>query len=297
MQTVEHYKRKIKNAEDLESIVNTMKVLASVSIRQFEKAAESLGEYYRTVEMGLQIVLGHSLSEELPYMKSAKESCSVIIALGSGQGLCGSFDERILSFIENQLMEEKLSGPRFLVMGERLAAQLEQYERVEKVFNLPGSVSGLNRYALQLLAAVEKLRLEHNAGRVLIIHNKPVARGRYQPRVQYLLPLDRHWLNRLADKEWPTNNLPQFTMDATELFSQMIRQYLLVSLYRAMAESLAAEHTGRLNSMTVAEQKIEERLQELNNRYAQERHKAITEELLDIQSGYRAVEGDKGYQE
>jgi len=297
MQTVEHYKRKIKNAEDLESIVNTMKVLASVSIRQFEKAAESLGEYYRTVEMGLQIVLGRSLSEDLPYVKSAKESCSVIIALGSGQGLCGSFDERILSFIENQLMEEKLSGPRFLVMGERLAAQLEQHERVEKVFNLPGSVSGLNRYALQLLAAVEKLRLEHNAGRVLIIHNKPVARGRYQPRVQYLLPLDRHWLNRLADKEWPTNNLPQFTMDATELFSQMIRQYLLVSLYRAMAESLAAEHTGRLNSMTVAEQKIEERLQELNNRYAQERHKAITEELLDIQSGYRAVEGDKGYQE
>jgi len=297
MQTVEHYKRKIKNAEDLESIVNTMKVLASVSIRQFEKAAESLGEYYRTVEMGLQIVLGRSLSEELPYVKSAKESCSVIIALGSGQGLCGSFDERILSFIENQLMEEKLSGPRFLVMGERLATQLEQHERVEKVFNLPGSVSGLNRYALQLLAAVEKLRLEHNAGRVLIIHNKPVARGRYQPRVQYLLPLDRHWLNRLADKEWPTNNLPQFTMDATELFSQMIRQYLLVSLYRAMAESLAAEHTGRLNSMTVAEQKIEERLQELNNRYAQERHKAITEELLDIQSGYRAVEGDKGYQE
>jgi|SRR6056297_2491279 len=297
MQTVEHYKRKIKNAEDLESIVNTMKVLASVSIRQFEKAAESLGEYYRTVEMGLQIVLGRSLSEDLPYVKSAKESCSVIIALGSGQGLCGSFDERILSFIENQLMEEKLSGPRFLVMGERLAAQLEQHERVEKVFNLPGSVSGLNRYALQLLAAVEKLRLEHNAGRVLIIHNKPVARGRYQPRVQYLLPLDRHWLNRLADKEWPTNNLPQFTMDATELFSQMIRQYLLVSLYRAMAESLAAEHTGRLNSMTVAEQKIEERLQELNNRYAQERHKAITEELLDIQSGYRAVEGDKSYQE
>ena len=297
MQTVEHYKRKIKNAEDLESIVNTMKVLASVSIRQFEKAAESLGEYYRTVEMGLQIVLGRSLSEDLPYVKSAKESCSVIIALGSGQGLCGSFDERILSFIENQLMEEKLSGPRFLVMGERLATQLEQHERVEKVFNLPGSVSGLNRYALQLLAAVEKLRLEHNAGRVLIIHNKPVARGRYQPRVQYLLPLDRHWLNRLADKEWPTNNLPQFTMDATELFSQMIRQYLLVSLYRAMAESLAAEHTGRLNSMTVAEQKIEERLQELNNRYAQERHKAITEELLDIQSGYRAVEGDKGYQE
>lgn len=290
MQTVEHYKRKIKNAEDLQSIVNTMKVLASVSIRQFEKAAESLGEYYRTVEMGLQIVLGRSLPEELPYMKThSAESCTGIIVLGSGQGLCGSFDVRIAAFLDEQLKEQEIKDTRLLVMGERLAAQLEPHARVKRIFNLPGSVSGLNSYALQLLEAVEKLRLEDLAGRVMIIHNKPVAQGRYQPRVQYLLPLDRNWLNRLANKEWPTNNIPQFSMDATELFSYMIRQYLLVSFYRAMAESLAAEHTGRLNSMTIAEQKIEERLQELNNRYAEERHKAITEELLDIQSGYRAV--------
>ncbi len=292
MQTVEHYKRKIKNAEDLRSIVNTMKVLASVSIRQFEKAAESLGEYYRTVEMGLQIVLGRSLSEEFPYIRSGKENSTVIIALGSSQGLCGSFDERIVSFIDQQMVDEKVDDPVFLVMGERLASQLGQHQRVSELFNLPGSVTGLNRCALQLLTAVEKARMEHRTGRVLIIHNKPVARGRYQPRVQYLLPLDQYWLNRLANKEWPTNNIPQFTMDATELFTQMVRQYLLVSLYRAMAESLAAEHTGRLNSMTIAEQKIEERLQELNNRYAEERHKAITEELLDIQSGYRAVTGE-----
>lgn len=292
MQTVEHYKRKIKNAEDLQSIVNTMKVLASVSIRQFEKAAESLGEYYRTVEMGLQIVLGQSIPEDLPYTKTTKESCTGIIVMGSGQGLCGSFDERIAAFLEEQLLDPEIGDTRLLVMGERLAAHLESQAGIERVFNLPGSVSGLNGYAMQLLEAVEKLRREDRAEKILIIHNKPVAQGRYQPRVQYLLPLDRHWLSRLATKEWPTNNIPQFTMDATQLFSQMIRQYLLVSLYRAMAESLAAEHTGRLNSMTVAEQKIEERLQELSNRYAEERHKAITEELLDIQSGYRAVMGE-----
>lgn len=289
MQTVEYYKRKIRNAEDLQSIVNTMKVLASVSIRQFEKASESLGEYYRTVEMGLQIVLGRTLLEEMPYIKTGKESSSIIIAIGSGQGLCGSFDERIISFLEQELNDDDIRDSRFLVMGERLASQLERKEKVDKVFSLPGSVSGLNRFALQLLAALEELRKVHEAGNVLIIHNKPVARGRYQPRLQYLLPLDRHWLNRLANKEWPTNNIPQFTIEPAELFSQLVRQYLLVSLYRGMAESLAAEHTGRLNSMTVAEQKIEERLQELSKRYAGERHKAITEELLDIQSGYRAV--------
>ncbi|MGK7370949.1 MAG: F0F1 ATP synthase subunit gamma, partial [Candidatus Halalkalibacterium sp. M3_1C_030] len=130
------------------------------------------------------------------------------------------------------------------------------------------------------------------ANRVFVIHHKPVKKGRYSPRNQFLLPLDKHWLNRLAEKEWPTNNIPQYSMEAKELFKHLIRQYLLVSLYRAMAESLAAEHTSRLNAMSVAEEKIEDRLSELNKRYSQERHKAITEELLDIQSGYRAVMGE-----
>ena len=54
---IEHLKRKIKSAGDLLSVVKTMKILAAVSIRQYEKALESFVEYNRTVEMGLQVVL------------------------------------------------------------------------------------------------------------------------------------------------------------------------------------------------------------------------------------------------
>ena len=57
MQTIETIKRKINSAEDLQSIVKTMKALAAVSIRQYEKAVESLAEYNRTVEMGLRVIL------------------------------------------------------------------------------------------------------------------------------------------------------------------------------------------------------------------------------------------------
>ena len=63
MQRIEILKRKLTGAGELRSIVRTMKVMASVSIRQFEDAVESLGEYYRTVELGLRTVLTHSLPE------------------------------------------------------------------------------------------------------------------------------------------------------------------------------------------------------------------------------------------
>ena len=57
MQTLEALQRDINAATDLQSIVRTMKVLAAVSIRQYERALESLTDYNRTVEMGLQVVL------------------------------------------------------------------------------------------------------------------------------------------------------------------------------------------------------------------------------------------------
>ncbi|MBN2296940.1 MAG: F0F1 ATP synthase subunit gamma, partial [Deltaproteobacteria bacterium] len=57
MQTIESLKRKIKSTEDLLSVVKTMKALAAVSIRQYQKAVESLTDYNATVEMGLQVVL------------------------------------------------------------------------------------------------------------------------------------------------------------------------------------------------------------------------------------------------
>jgi len=57
MPSIETLKRRIRTAGDLRSLVRTMKALAAVSIRQYERAVESLADYNRTVEMGFQILM------------------------------------------------------------------------------------------------------------------------------------------------------------------------------------------------------------------------------------------------
>ncbi|MGK7369274.1 MAG: F0F1 ATP synthase subunit gamma, partial [Candidatus Halalkalibacterium sp. M3_1C_030] len=206
MQSAEYYKRKIKNANDLQDIVHTMKVLSSVSIRQFELAAESLGEYYRTVEMGLQIILDPKLQKGFPYVETGEKKGDLIIIVGSAQGLCGSFDEEIINYTREQIEQNNITDPVFLVLGERIAAHLTDDYSVKGYFELPGSVEGINGVSMKLLMAIEQLQQAQKANRVFVIHHKPVKKGRYSPRNQFLLPLDKHWLNRLAEKEWPTNN-------------------------------------------------------------------------------------------
>jgi F-type H+-transporting ATPase subunit gamma len=112
----------------------------------------------------------------------------------------------------------------------------------------------------------------------------------YRPHQIHLLPIDHEWLRNLREKDWPTNNLPTYSMSWDPLFSALIRQYLFGSLFRAAAESLASENASRLASMQGAERNIEEQLEALNRQYHQQRQMSITEELLDIVSGFEALD-------
>ena len=53
METAESLRRSIAVTEELQSVVKTMKALAGVNIRQYERAAHAVAEYNRTIEMGL----------------------------------------------------------------------------------------------------------------------------------------------------------------------------------------------------------------------------------------------------
>ena len=51
--SVASLRHKIASAEDLESVVRTMKAMSASSIGQYENAVRSLDDYYRTVQLGL----------------------------------------------------------------------------------------------------------------------------------------------------------------------------------------------------------------------------------------------------
>jgi F-type H+-transporting ATPase subunit gamma len=55
--TTASLRRKIDSAGELQSVVRTMKAMAASNIGQYEKAERALGDYYRSVELGLSICL------------------------------------------------------------------------------------------------------------------------------------------------------------------------------------------------------------------------------------------------
>lgn len=294
METVDTLQRRIKTAEELHSIVRTMKALAAVNIRQLEKAAAALDDYRRTVELGLRAVLSHR-SRTAVRARTAPHEVLGAIVLGSDQGMCGQLNDQVVAYaLEDMGRRGVPTAARILcAVGRRAEARLDEAgQGVGQTLAVAASTSGITPLVQRLLLTIDAWHVERDVDHVVVYYSELLSRARYRPQHVDLLPVDRQWLASLERDAWPTRALPAFSLDAEELFSRLIREYLFVALYRACAESMASENASRLLAMRGAEKKIGENIDELRHLYHQERQRAVTEELLDITSGFEALADD-----
>lgn len=292
MSGIELLRTKIATIEELQSVVKTMKALAAVNIRQYQQALQSLAEYNRTIEMGLQILLRKryfSLERGMliPNNHISGNHLGVII-FGSDQGLCGQFNQRIASYTVEEVRKLQPDTIKIAAVGRRLILPLQTLgNKITEQFSLPSSPGQITPMVQEMLLTMEKWQTPDF--QLLLFYNQFLGGASYQPTNLRILPLDAHWLDSLEQKPWPSPVLPTFTMDENQLFSGLIQQYLFISLYIAFAQSLASENASRLFSMLAAQKNIEERLSELNIDYRRQRQSSITAELLDIVSGFEAL--------
>jgi F-type H+-transporting ATPase subunit gamma len=268
-----------------------MKTLAAVSIRRQEKAIQTLAEYSRTMEMGLVILLRQGAGEIVEQPSTFDGRLGIVI-LGSDQGLCGRFNEQVVSFSRERMRELESDGSRrrILCVGGRAHMHLvESGERVDEAHPAPVSVTGILSTVNSILVTMDEWKSHHRIDRVVVCYNRLLFGTVCGPQLLRLMPFDRERLRELSARQWPGPTLPLFTMDRGRLFSLLIRHSLFASLYLTFAESMAAENVSRLASMQAAEKNIGERLDELNLQFRDLRQGAITEELLDIVAGFEVM--------
>lgn len=296
-QTLEALQNRIENVEELQSVVKTMKVMAAVNIRHYERAVDALADYNRTIEIGLQISLRHR-PEEIKIAQRVLSGPLGVIVFGSDQGMVGQFNQEIVRHTFKLLQKGRLAERdiRLLAIGRRVAVRLEQAgQRPTEFLHVPGSLAGVTPLVQELLIRVERWREERGIEQTLLFYNAPTRGSSYRARAQQLLPVDPRWLLELENRAWPMRGLPTYTLDWDTLFAELIREYFFVTLFRAFTESLASENASRLASMQAAEKNIEDRLEQFNNQYHHLRQSSITEELMDVISGYEVLSKQSGF--
>ena len=151
-------------------------------------------------------------------------------------------------------------------------------------------MAGITPLVQRIVLQLEAWRQAGQVDHIWVFYNRLVSGGMVSnPTLLQLYPLSYLYVQKLQQQPWPARCRPQVMMDRDRLFSALFQQHFFIRLYRACAESLASENATRLASMQIAEKNIEARLSDLKVAFQQQRQDAITEELLDIISGFEAL--------
>lgn len=80
-----------------------------------------------------------------------------------------------------------------------------------------------------------------------------------------------------------------YEQPAAELFHDLLPKYVAVQVFRAMAESVAAEHAARMTAMDSATSAASDMIDSLTLKMNRARQAAITKEIIEIVSGAAAL--------
>lgn len=295
METLESLHRKLEGAKDLKSVVRTMKVVAALNIGQYEKAVQSLSDYFKTVALGLFVYLNRNDLNVITTNKISKnenEKSTYAIVFGSDQGLVGQFNDTLSDCVCQSL--QALSGKKEIwAVGERVQMLLIDAGFPDaQLFSVPNSVQTITPLVNELLLKSEETQNQLRVCEVYIFHNQQKEGIGYESVCTRLLPLDKTWIQSFSEYTWPTKNIPQIEGNKKNTLTSLIHSYLFTSIYKACAESLASENACRLAAMQRAEKNIDELLEDLKLTFHSLRQSTIDAELFDVVSGFEAIKKD-----
>lgn len=297
--TTASLQRKLNSANDLQSVVRTMKTVAAASVGQYEASTRALAEYYHTLELGLGAVFRESKSNSFfstPFKTNESKTISAIV-FGSDQGLVGQFNDLIADHAFKAL--QSLKGDiQICAIGERVHSRLaEKGLKTLEVFTVPSTVSTIAPLVGKILITTEASKAAEEVFEMYLFYNRPTTGAGYEPVQQRLLPLDKNWQLNLMKLTWPIQdnhkNFPEILGSGRETMRALISEYLFVSLFRASAESLASENSSRLAAMQRADKNIEQLLNDLTGKFHRLRQNSIDEELFDVVSSFEALSKER----
>ncbi len=278
-ETAINLKRKLDTANELHTVVRTMKALAASSIGQYEKSVEALSNYSRTLELGLSISL--KVIKRLPPIS---ENSRMVIVFGSDQGLVGQFNNIIVTEVVKD--SETYKGKTIIwAVGSRTYSHLlEAGLKPKGHFNVPGSLDAIGSLVGEILKQYETESLNSE---LYLFYNHTETSASFKPMKIRILPLDESWSEHYLKISWPSKQLPEVV--GANTFHAIIREYLFITLYRSGAESLSAENSSRLAAMQRAETNIDELMENLKREFNHLRQSQIDEELFDVVSAFEIL--------
>jgi F-type H+-transporting ATPase subunit gamma len=210
-----------------------------------------------------------------------------IVFVTADKGLCGGFNMATIKTVSKLIAEYEAKGTKVrLRAAGRKGVDFFSFQGIsleQRVSDL-SSAPEYDRAAEFIHAVVEDFRNEVT-DKVIIVYNGFLNMLTQEIRVRNLLPIS---LDAVESKN--TDSMLDIEPDDDqEVLDELTGKYIDFNMYYALIDSLAAEHSARMQAMEAATKNAKEKVNSLTVEYNKARQAAITTELIEIISGVEAL--------
>jgi F-type H+-transporting ATPase subunit gamma len=294
MENLERAEVRLKHIRTVVPILSALRTISLGSWRAALRQSASVRRYEGRLATILALLVPHLPGRqraELAAQRSGYQSVStlervVVAVIGTERGLCGRFNARAVTCAEQHLAEQEATGVQIelVAVGAR-ASRILKRRQWPLAWSGSLSVATLPSYRMAFEVTSRWLRRyeEHELDAVDLVYNAYHGTGRYEPTVARLIPPELpHGGPGSLDECWLP---PIIETDLAGLYTRVIEQWTVASLYERLLESAAAEHSARYQIMEEATQNANRLITGLTLAVQLARQHEITQEMQELAAG------------
>ncbi|ATB68739.1 ATP synthase gamma chain [Sulfurospirillum diekertiae] len=293
MANLKEIKRKIKSVQNTQKTTRAMKLVSTAKLKRAEMAAKQSRVYAVKINEVLSEIAykinqyKNGAAESRFFDKNETPSTIDVIFVTADKGLCGGFNIQTIKAVRNLLTEnaEKKVTVRLRAVGRKGMAFFN-FQGTELLTSYAGvSSSPSYEKAQEIIQSAINDFVEGKTDKVILVHNGYKNMISQELKIVDVVPVQ----SPLETLE--TSSLMELEPDESgeEILDSLLQKYFEFNMYYALVDSLAAEHSARMQAMENATNNAKERVGILTLAYNKARQESITTELIEIISGVESM--------
>ncbi len=295
MANLKDIQRKIKSVSSTQKTTRAMKLVSTAKLRRAEELAKRSRLFaQKTNEMITEIAgqiecLKVGGIENRSFEEIENPQMVDIIFVTADKGLCGGFNMQTIKAVKKLMAEMKENKVKVRLRGVgKKGIEFFNYNEVEMLDEVVGlsSAPDMARAAEFIQSSIRDFKDGKTDG-VYIVYNGYKNVITQELHVMKIFPVDTA---EYECAETSKGSLLEIEAeDSEKMLDSLVTKYAEYNMYYALIDSVAAEHSARMQAMDAATNNAKEMVKSLNIAYNKARQEAITTELIEIISGVESM--------
>ena len=281
-------RRRIRAVTNTEKITKAMKTVSASKLRRAQERILGARPFAREMQRvlyglstGIDVVAHPLLAPPDP----GSSAPALLVVITADKGLCGGFNSALLrratAYVQDADNEVALA-----LIGRKG----RDFFRRRKMDVRYEEVNIFNDLRYSHAQAVAEMAIQQFTGNqvssVHLLYNEFKSVIQQDVVVEQLLPIPR-----LAPSEDDGEVLAEYLFEPSsdQIFQTLLPRHVEVQIFRALLESVAAEHAARMTAMDAATRNAGDMIDSLTLHMNKVRQATITRELIEVVSGAQAL--------